>query len=206
MSGSGIHFIQDADKVMDAFYQFCHLAGPDDCAFYERSPREIENRFEKLLGTIKKQPLVVSAPSPRRMPDIISYSDVRRMQSRALYQPLLMYPPFAKALAGLEQGDGIGFIQLLGPQFQDLFKCEFKCETPDLPRLEDTELESTADASSAILCSDGDMVYDTVDSLQAYVDVLLGMSKAAGAAMANFRLSCIGWSVEAKWRFTGPYQ
>jgi hypothetical protein len=202
VSGTAIHFIQDADKVMDAFYQFCHLAGPDDCAFYEPSPREIETRFDKLLDTIRKNPVVVSAPSHGGMPDIISYSDVRRMQSRALYQPLLMFPPFAKALAGLEQKDGMDFIQLLGPQFQDMFKCE----TPDLPPPEDPELEATADAASAILCSDGDVAYDTVDTLQEYVNMLLGMSKAAGAAMANFKLSCIGWSMEAKWRYTGPYQ
>jgi hypothetical protein len=188
--------------VMDAFYRFCHLAGPDKCAYYEKSPQDIESRLDILLAAVRKEPVVVPSLSPGGMPEIISYFDVRRMQSRALYQPLLLFPSLAEALAGLEHRDGRAFIKLTGPQFQDLFTCG----TPDIPTPEDPELlESTADASTAIMCSDGSILYDTVDSLQDYVNVLLNMSKAAGGTLASFKLACIGWSIEAKWRFTGEY-
>lgn len=201
-SGTAIHFIQDADKVMDAFYYFCHLAGPDGCAYYEKSPQDIEARLDILLAAVKKEPVVVPSRSPGGMPEIISYSDVRRMQSRALYQPLLLFPSLAEALAGLEHRDGTRFIELTGSQFQDLFTCE----TPDIPNPKDPELlESTADASPAIMCSDGGIQYDTLDSLQDYVNALLNMSKAAGGTLASFKLACTGWSIEAKWRFTGAY-
>lgn len=184
---------------MNAFYQFCYLAGPNKCAFYERSTQAIEARLDMLFTAIKKSPVVIPASSPGEMPEVVSYSDVRRMQASTLYQPLLVFPSFAQALAGLERRDGTHFIELRGRQVQDLFTCD----TPDLPAPEDPELEVTADASSAILCSDGGLIYDTIDDLQEYVSVLANMSKATGMTSASFRLPCIGWTVEAKWRFTG---
>lgn len=201
MSGSPEHFLQDTDKVMDAFYEFCFLAGPDNCAFFKNSPEEIETRLNLLLTAIKKEPVIVPALSHGEMPAIITYSGLRRMQFRALYQPLLLFPSLADALAGLELRNGSQFMQFLGPQFQDLFTCD----TPDLQNPQDSETENTADASPAIMCSDGALLNDTVDDLQDYVNGLLNTSKAAGAVMASFKLSCVGWRVEAKWRYTGIY-
>lgn len=187
--------------MMDAFYELCYLAGPVKCAFYRNSPREIEARLDKLLAAVKKNPVVVPASIPGEMPEIVSYSDVRRMQATTLYQPLQFFPSFAQALAGLEIRDGTHFIEFTGSKVQDLFTCD----TPDLPAPEDTELEVTEDATAAILCTDSELLLDTVDDVQEYVSVLANMSKSAGATMASLRMPCIGWSVEAKWRFTGSH-
>lgn len=113
-----------------------------------------------------------------------------------------MFPPLAEALTALESGDGNSFLDLAGRNEGDPFLCDDGRETPtpELP-----EVEGSADASKAILCSDQGFQNDTVDVFGDYLEKAVSVSKAAGATMASMRLGCVGWSVEAKWRFIGPF-
>ncbi|KAH8587687.1 TAP-like protein-domain-containing protein [Bisporella sp. PMI_857] len=202
-AGNGTHFVQDTDKVMDAFYRFCHQAGPENCTFYASSPGEIEARLERLLKTIRKHPIIVPAPQfSNKRPEVVSFSSVRRMIASALYRPLVMFPSLADALAALEEGNGRPFIDFSGQGAGDPILCENEPgPTPELP-----EVEDSPDATNAILCSDGGLMTDTADEFGSYVDKLVALSKSAGATMAHMRLACMGWTVEAKWRFAGPFE
>ena len=208
-SGRGIHFIQDADNTMAAFYHFCHLGGPELCAFYLDSEKEIETRLENLLENTRKHPVVVPGSlSSTERPQIVSYSKVKKMIASTLYRPLVMFPALADALAALEAGDGRVFMDLATQESDDPFLCDTRYGAQDSgdptdPTPEVPDAEASVDAGTAILCSDGGWMNDTVDEFGVYVGELVTLSKSVGATMAEMRLGCVHWSIQAKWRFDG---
>ncbi|EKD20304.1 alpha beta hydrolase fold family [Drepanopeziza brunnea f. sp. 'multigermtubi' MB_m1] len=212
VSGQSTHFLTDTDRVMDAFYVFCHRAGPDRCDFYAESPAAIEARLELLLEDIKKHPVIVPASPPRfPRPEIVSYSGLRRLISSALYQPLLIFPSLASTLLALESGDGRPFVNLTSQGAEEPSRCYDRLEStiptePENPTPGDPEGAGSADASKAILCADLDPVQGGVDDFVTYVDKLVRLSAAAGASMASLVMGCVGWQVKAKWRFSGPFE
>lgn len=208
-AGRGIHFIQDADTIMAAFYHFCHAAGQELCAFHLDSEKAIGTRLERLLENIRKNPVIVpGSSSSSGRPQIVSYSKVKRMIGSTLYRPLVMFPALADALAALEKGDGRVFLELATQRFDDPFLCETRYGVqeggdPTDPTPEMPEAEVSEDGGTAIICSDGGWMNDTVDEFGAYVDEVMMMSKSVGAIMAEMRLECVHWSVQAKWKFDG---
>ncbi|KAI9050222.1 hypothetical protein LZ554_006361 [Drepanopeziza brunnea f. sp. 'monogermtubi'] len=212
VSGQSTHFLTDTDRVMDAFYVFCHRAGPGRCDFYADSPAAIEARLELLLEDIKKHPVIVPASAllnPR--PEIVSYSGLRRLISAALYRPLLLFPSLASTLLALESGDGRPFVNLTSQGVGEPSRCDDRLESTipterENPAPGDPEAAGSEDASKAILCADVDPMQGGVDGFVTYVDKLVRLSAAAGASMASLVMGCVGWQVEAKWRFSGPFE
>ncbi|KAH7346432.1 hypothetical protein BKA65DRAFT_551338 [Rhexocercosporidium sp. MPI-PUGE-AT-0058] len=161
MMGSAVHFIDDAHKIMSAFYHLCYLARPS--------------------RSIKKKPVIVPA------------------QNSSSGRPELIFSPLAEALAGLEVGNGEPFLKAQGVS-KDPITCDNE------PELKTDLAEGTADAFVAIMCSEANLLLDTPDDLQKYVDTLTNLSTVTGAIMAqDFRLQCAGWTVRSKWNFTSPF-
>ncbi|PVH82334.1 alpha/beta-hydrolase [Cadophora sp. DSE1049] len=210
VSGAPTRFLQDTDKVMDSFYRFCHLAGPKLCAFHASSPEAIEARLQNLLQSIKTRPVIVPASTslnPR--PEIVSYSKVMRLVTSALYRPLVIFPSLAEAFAALEAGDGRPFIDLTSQGGEELPPCESRLENPanpENPTPEVPEAEGSADASKAIMCSDGEPIPGGVGEFATYAGELMDLSKSAGSSMASMVIGCVGWQVRGKWQFTGPFE
>jgi pimeloyl-ACP methyl ester carboxylesterase len=192
----GVGFIHDTESVMDAFFHFCYLAGDKTCLFWDRSEDAIRARLSMVLEGLKRSPVVVPARDEGGRPEIVSYSSVKRLVTSTLYRPLIMFPALATVLAALERRDGEPFLALRPPISQDPFVC-----TPSESDTED--VEGTADAEKAIMCSDNNGVDESVDVFREYVDELVRLSPTSGATMAEMRLGCVGWSVKAKWRFNG---
>ncbi|KAK3362438.1 TAP-like protein-domain-containing protein [Lasiosphaeria hispida] len=210
--GSYINFLHDTDKVMDAFYEFCHQAGPLRCAFYAATPQLIRIRLNTLLSTIRMTPVLIpsspASPSGPDMPELVTYSKVKRMLSTALYQPVYRFRRVAAVLAALENGDGAPYHSYTAP------------ERPSLPTFcpaDDTLVppfnpgdpgpdEDTPDAFPVIMCSDAQLFNESVSEFEAYALRLQEISSAAGAVQTAFRLSCVGRSVRPKWRFAGPFE
>lgn len=191
-------FSNDADKVMNAFYKYCHLAGPDGCAFYSSTPEAIEERLAGLLENLKVRPVVV--PVPLRiagLPEIIYYSSVRQLIASSLYSPVHVFPALANILASLEAGDGTPFVDLYGASQTPLSCDPGNSSSP----IEDKM--ATADAFPAVLCTDGGEMDDSIEAVEGYTKDLLKASKAAGAVNAMTRMSCVGWRIRAKWRYSG---
>jgi hypothetical protein len=65
-------------------------------------------------------------------------------------------------------------------------------------------MESSADASLAILCSDQAPFLDGVSAFPRYLDECEKVSKNAGATAASMRLGCVDWGIRTKWRYAGP--
>jgi hypothetical protein len=195
--------LHDTDQVMNAFHYFCHKAGPANCDFYAPTPLTIENRLDKLLDKLRIHPVIVpAAKNSVDLPELITYSSLKRFISAALYRPILLFPPLATVLAALEMGDGAPFLDLVRAQgMREPFSCE--CDGSGIPPKAPLELESYDDAFRAIMCTDGGGMNETVEEFKEYADHIMKQSKAAGAVNVLFRIACAGWTTKAKWAFTG---
>ncbi|OTA58952.1 alpha/beta-hydrolase [Hypoxylon sp. EC38] len=200
---SYINFLRDTDKVMEAFYYFCYKAGPSGCALYSPSPAAIKERLERLLKRIRQYPIIVqAAKTGPDMPQLITWSHLKRLISAALYRPIFMFKNFANVLRALENGDGEPFYQLVKSEKSTPPICSIEAIPPNVPRLE----EGNDDAFPAILCADSPPVEDTVKEFSKYVEELIHISSAAGDVNALFRMACVGRTVRPRWRYTGPFE
>ncbi|RYP41271.1 hypothetical protein DL767_001125 [Monosporascus sp. MG133] len=199
-----INFLRDTDRVMDAFYEYCHLAGPEDCAFYAESPGAIEQRLSSLLEEIRKYPVIVPASeSGPGMPQLVTWSNVKRLISSALYQPIHMFKRFARVLKALEEGDGVPFYELAGTDQSTPPICSIEAVPPNVPKME----PANDDAFPAIMCADRPRALsESVEEFEEFTKRLTEISSAAGDVNALFRLACVGRTVRPKWRYGGPFE
>ena len=200
MANNSTTFSRDSDKVMTAFYKYCHLVGPSGCAFYRSTPEAIEERLDALLERLRRQPIV--APLTLHvadLPEVIYYSSVRQLIYASLYLPISMFPTLARILAALDRGDGAEFIS-----YYSASQTPLSCDCPlSSPIVNPLFKESTPDAFGAVLCADGGETDDSIEAVEAYSKTLLDMSKAAGPIDVTTRMTCVGWRARAKWRFAG---
>jgi hypothetical protein len=197
---SHINFLRDTDKVMEAFYVFCHYAGPSACAFYEDTPAAIRTRLDKLLEDVRHQPVILPASKDGPdMPQLITWSHLKRYISTTLYQPNNFFKKSAEVLAALEKRDGSLFFKAMQDLVTQLPICPIQATPPVEPILED----GTADAFPAIMCADQPLRTDTVEQFEEYAQSLEEISSAAGGVLSLFRTACIGRSVAPKWTFNG---
>lgn len=188
---------------MEAFYFFCHAAGPLKCAFHAETPAAIEKRLEDLLEDIRQYPIIVAAsPDGPDMPQLITWSHVKRLISRALYQPIKIFEKFASILKALEERDGTPFYQLMQDENSTPPICSVEAIPPNVPTMED----STTDAMAPIMCSDHPGLNDTAEQFAQYARYLDEVSTSSGAVNTLFRLACIGRTAKPKWEFDGVYE
>lgn len=196
--GSRVNHCRDTDKVMDAFYETCHAAGPGRCDFYAPSPGEIEARLDRLVANLTVRPVIVPSSSDSGggpdLPEIITYSSLKRLIATVLYQPVRMFPSFATALAQLEKRDGAAFYDLFlsgsAPPPPPPPMCDDPGAVP--PTIPGPGDEGTPDAFAAVYCADAPPLADGVDGFAAYAARLRRISRAAGAVYADTRLACAG--------------
>ncbi|KAL8372188.1 hypothetical protein RB595_001810 [Gaeumannomyces hyphopodioides] len=212
--GVHINFPRDADKVLDSFYNLCSQAGPIKCAFYEASPAKVETRFRNLLERLRERPVVVPAKAGDdddgpEMPQIVSYSSLRRMLSSVLYQPLYLFPEFARVLAALEVGNGLPFLRMAGARHSSPF--ESFCPSgpnPIEPTVPPSSIaEDTEDVFPAVMCADSEPWGNkTARDFALVAEELHNVSFAIGAVSSVIKSACVGRLVRPKWRFTDTFQ
>ena len=162
--------------------------------------------MDKVLATLKKHPIIVPvAPSllgTSALPELITYSSLKRLISTALYRPIQLFPAIARVCAALESGDGGPYLDVaIAWGFK---RKQFSCDLPDVPPGPD-DVEGNGDAFRAIMCSDGGEMTDSVEDFTEYAETLMQRSKAAGAVNVLFRIACAGWKAKAKWRYSGKH-
>lgn len=196
--------LDDTDTIMNSFYYYCHLAGPFKCALYSPTPKAIEARLNTVLEQLKKHPIMVAPIGPSDLPELVSYSSLKRLISATLYRAVVMFPELARVVAALEKGDGAPFLELVTSQgLRQPFSCDCQsCSGNDDPP-EEYDDPLAEDAFRAIMCSDGDELTETAEEFAEYAAALQNRSKSAGAVNVLFRIGCAGWKTRPKWRFQG---
>ncbi|KAI5854108.1 TAP-like protein-domain-containing protein [Tricharina praecox] len=182
--------LQDADKVIASFYNYCSLAN-GTCALSEPTAAGVEARVTRLREKVRQEPAPVYGD---HAPDWVTESDILTVIFWSLYTPLIRFPVAAHALASLENGDASKVVEIIHLNF------ECNCVSDPLPN-------TGTEADSAILCQDGGGNNATLDEFRGYVKELQGQSALIGGNWARIQMSCVGRKTPAQglvpWRRDG---
>lgn len=205
-NGAHINSVRDADAIMEAFYDLCYKAGPEQCAFYGPSPSDIKERHFAILERLRIAPIIYMPASGvgSALPELVTYSKIRKLAVTSLYRPNHYFTHLAEILAGLEKGDGApyyAFITRAGLPFSDL------CSVEQVPPTEPlaSEDEGNDDAFPIILCADGKPLPLDPREYEDRIRETVKISKTSGAIVARDRVACAGRTVRPKWAFNGPF-
>lgn len=204
--GTWFSNLQDSDKVLGRFFEYCSEAGPQNCSFYcPGGPDAIREAYDDLILDVFQYPRAVPS-SATRGPDVITWSDVKSMVRLGMYQPLIYLPMVSDLLADVAKGNGSLFADFKHMEHEP--SCpSLECKTagPFSPEC-NAATDDYNDASNAILCTDGENLGQIDEtSFQEYWHALQQQSKVMGDWWAHTRLGCVGWKTQAKWRFEGPF-
>lgn len=112
----------DSGKIMQAFFDGCYKAGPDNCAFYAPSADAISAKLAALYDQLKAAPVPVVTETGYQ---VIDFPTLRQAIFRSLYAPYATFSGLAQSFAGLAAGSGEAFLASQSKQeFQSL------CEAP----------------------------------------------------------------------------
>lgn len=195
-------FLEDTDKIMEAFFHFCFKAGSNKCAFYTaKGPDGVKSRFLDLLENLRRSPVVVPAfanGTGPLLPELVTYSQFQLLVRTCLYKPIHKFPALAEVMASLELKDGLPFYNMKneGDDPAAMDSCALNNTLPTIP----TDLSIGNDAFPVIMCSDGEPFMDTPETFAEYAKALQRMSKYAGTSNGHFRLSCAGRKIRPKYR------
>ena len=168
----------DADKALGAFFTGCFEAGPEGCAFYAESPEAIQQNFTNILESLRAQPIPIKTDSTY---GILDHTTVRLVVLTALTSPYALFPVTAQGLAQLAAGNGTSLFQLLNPSGS-----QFQCSCDPEAHAND----QATDASTAIICNDGDEVPTDLHSAKEYYDEMTNLTNWAEVWLEG-RLNCM---------------
>ncbi|KAF5365053.1 hypothetical protein D9758_010999 [Tetrapyrgos nigripes] len=175
--------IMDADKTMQAFYDGCHAAGPEACAFYASSPAEIQANVEAIYASIRAQPVPTFDGDDSF--GILTYDNLRAIVLAALKNPQpVLFPIMAAAFAELSAGNATGLSQILG---------DGASESGDFDNMIN---------EISIWCSDAEPSDLDASQLREYMSNI--NSTFSGMFSLQIMTWCTGWRVHPEGRFRGP--
>ncbi|THV01226.1 alpha/beta-hydrolase [Dendrothele bispora CBS 962.96] len=124
----------DTDKAMQAFFDGCHSAGPEACAFFNSSPSQIEANLEAIYDSVCTQPVPVFSGETY---GVITYDALRLVVVGALQSA--NFPMLAAGLAELSTGNGTAIYQMFAEGL--------------------SETVAVTESMIAIKCSDADLLH-----------------------------------------------
>lgn len=167
----------DTDKGLDMLFEACAETGPDHCALHDSSASKIKERFMNVLASIKSSPMPVTATSMLASPadyGVVDYTLALEVIFLFIYSP---YPSRSAAVSPADLASAIAAVEKGNPvPLWNLHKnstIQFKCSCGPIPPVPSFLLDN---AVTAISCTDGDPVDDTVEELQAVYNRLIGDS------------------------------
>lgn len=201
-----VNAVRDADAIVEAFYELCHQAGPLRCALHGPTPDDIKERHLAILERLRTQPVIYMpfGGTASVLPEIVTYSKIRKLTSTSLYRPNYYFPHLAEILAGLERGDGApyyAFVTRYGLPFSDV--CSTKQVPPTQPLT--TEVEGNDDAFPLILCADKEPLPADPRDYREHIKEMVEASANTGAIVVKDHIACAGRTVRPKFQFRGPF-
>jgi hypothetical protein len=192
--------LNDTDKIMSKFFDYCSVAGKDKCALNidNSTSSEIRGSVESLISSLHQDPIAV-AGNETRGPEIITYSDVMMMIRKLIYRPLDYFPEMADLLADIVHGNGSAFAAY--KQRAHKPTCPFSESNSDHDSCQPHS--GGWEVTKAILCSDGrDITNATKEDFKGIGKALYQQSRWMGEFWSTFTLPCVHWIVRPKWGIT----
>ncbi|KIJ41487.1 hypothetical protein M422DRAFT_229571 [Sphaerobolus stellatus SS14] len=180
----------DTDKILKYWFDECVAAGPT-CPMHDDSSEAIARRVHNVFEGLRVQPLSVYNGSAY---GVLEFGPVKRYLFQLLYKPFAGLPPFTKAFAALEAGDGAPMLSLL-QSGEFVPKCK-KDPLIDIP---------VAEAGYAVRCGEGQGVQRDISAISKHLEELSRLSVFADVWTAIGRISCVGWDIVSKERYGGSF-
>jgi pimeloyl-ACP methyl ester carboxylesterase len=173
----------DTEKALKALFVQCVEAGEASCPWASNNTCEnMALQLDSLLSALMVTPLPASGP---RGPTIITHSDLATMIFNNIYAPMEGFPIIASIISDLLQGNGTFFAAYK--------EQSIPIKYPPLPDVQPWSQRSTADA---ILCADGDSLYnESRITFQSRLTALRAQSPLLADVLAPIRLSCLHWPI-----------
>lgn len=184
----------DIDAVLQNFFDSCHVAGPDRCAFYAPTPSEISANLSKIYDRLRSEPIPVYNPTYDSYA-VVDYNFLRARIFTSFYTPYILWPPLAEALADLSNGDATKTLALHSAKLPSLTS---QCD------MFESEFNSGTEITPAIACNDAHLTPMDLDGAKAHLRHMVQTSSEWGSLWARIRIACSGWPEIDQPRFQGP--
>jgi len=104
-AGRWVSNIDDLDKTVEDFFNKCHAAGPEKCAFWAKSPEHIAKRMEATIESLRARPIPIADRALLEHPFLINYEIVQNGIMLQLFTQD-SFPTLAALLKELESRNG----------------------------------------------------------------------------------------------------
>ncbi|KAF7512022.1 hypothetical protein GJ744_002735 [Endocarpon pusillum] len=189
--------IGDADTALNNFFQFCYDAGPDKCAFWYSSPKEIRDRFFEADQRLLENPLPIPGFGLLKVP--LWRSGVYS----ALYQPARSFALLASVAAEI-------YDRAPGRGIKSYLESVNNASSPIEPPLVDTTtgLKNSPIIAYTIGCSDSGGRAEGIgmSKLEAVLNRHQGVSQYFGGLSSQIEIICLSAGLPAKERFTDKFE
>ncbi|KAJ6481027.1 hypothetical protein C8R45DRAFT_319408 [Mycena sanguinolenta] len=180
----------DTDKTWMSFINGCVAAGPTGCALYAQTAAEIIEKVDRIYASVRARPIPVRTDTSS---GLVDWTTVRSAIFFSLYSPYTHFSIMARALADLHERNGT-------MMFKIFKKHEFQCVC-DLAQY---QFELLPEASSGIICNDGERISPEYEDVVGYYERLSETSSWADV-WGRARMSCLAWPDFPKDHFQGPF-
>ena len=191
--------LDDAETVVDYFYQTCFDAG-DSCPLrqgQDRSPADVKDRVDSFIQSLETNP--VSAVHDGRV-RLLTSSLVRETIRQTLYSPVCSFAPLATALAE----------SVLAGNHTTIFASGGALCTRIVPSHVPADCPWCGEASFGILCGDSAATAThrrfNMSWARDQVETFQKQSPTVGEPWARIPLACVGWPFTPKYTFSGPFK
>ncbi|KAM3505677.1 hypothetical protein MY11210_007867 [Beauveria gryllotalpidicola] len=192
----------DTDEMTERFFQGCFDAGADICPLHrsgDSSGADISQRFWDWVDGLDQAPSFVTK---KDQAVVLQSGDLRTLLLGAMYQPLTLFKEAASLVDAAMRGNTTALYDLVSSISGGPLEEACPVGGGNGP----ASADGFPDASSAVLCGDGDDITGRDTAFwRAYVAKQLAQSSVAGATWSNIRLACSSWRAPAKWQFHGPF-
>ncbi|KAK1234476.1 hypothetical protein PQX77_002330 [Marasmius sp. AFHP31] len=170
--------VKDINNTLEWFFTSCKEAGPEACAFYEDSVEAMEAKLNGIYASLIDAPIPVVTNGSY---GLVDYRLVHYSILSLLYTPFASWREMAGGLAGLAEGNGTAFYELVA---RPMFECDCDHSVDELPLILET--------MNAYICNDGDVVPPDVEAARAHYQESTKFS-SFGSIWASFRIACSSW-------------
>ncbi|KAJ4388270.1 hypothetical protein N0V85_007728 [Neurospora sp. IMI 360204] len=200
--------LNDAELVVDHFYETCFKAGHKHCALTQPSDKDASNirgRVDHFIQELIASPVSVVAADGRIR--LITSIIVRDAIRQTLYSPISLYEPLSNMLAEALAGNYTLLSQ--SPAAMD-YKRNNVCDKPVMDSsFPPPEYTWDNEATIGVLCGDSAAAsaseHTTLSWAQDIVKKLEAQSPTTAEPWSRIPLACLGWKFQPKYAFGGPF-
>lgn len=204
-SGSWLKNLQDSDKIITSFCEYCYAAGPQRCPLWTgNSGADIEARLTDVMLSLKNDPIPVPSFGTRG-PEVVTYGDALLQMLSAMYFPFAWAEKFFDVLLQLEAGNGTTIAyQKQAVQKAEVISEACEREGPFSDSCVSSTYISGMGPSQVVACMDaGGRSNFTKREFKGYLKELHEQSRWISTSWSRNRLNCVGSTVKPAWTFEG---